>query len=308
MKKQRAPKLPDFKPKQLKYFWYWINERHRIYLAKEANKPWPWTDDKILMNYKFTNPFRQNDRVTVEWRKRFLKLLGTGKKMSDGDLIFHVCLFRLFNWPQTYDALYHGMSKWNMAKAVAIIDNMKKEGKQIFTGAYIVPNLGLTTPKHHMICQTLDDIYKARGEVAAALKDDNSMQAACIVLRQFNSVGPFIAYEIACDLRHTRILCDARDILSWANPGPGAQRGIHRLLTGTHKWSGAARPDYQALMRALLKMAPKKLKKWVKKSEWPFEMREIEHSLCEYDKYMRVKMKQGKPRSRYTYKAQLEMF
>jgi hypothetical protein len=34
--------------------------------------------------------------------------------------------------------------------------------------------------------------------------------------------------------------------------------------------------------------------------EWPFEMREIEHSLCEFDKYCRVKFKEGRtPRSIY---------
>jgi hypothetical protein len=30
-----------------------------------------------------------------------------------------------------------------------------------------------------------------------------------------------------------------------------------------------------------------------------FEMREIEHSLCEFDKYERVRNKQGAPRSKY---------
>lgn len=78
-------------------------------------------------------------------------------------------------------------------------------------------------------------------------------------------------------------------------------RGIHRLLTRGHKWpKGKPKPDYNRAMRMLLRMAPKKIKKHVKKCEWPFEMREIEHSLCEYDKYCRVKFKEGKrPRSLY---------
>jgi hypothetical protein len=33
------------------------------------------------------------------------------------------------------------------------------------------------------------------------------------------------------------------------------------------------------------------------------EMRDIEHSLCEFDKYERVRLGQGKPRSKYTYEA-----
>jgi hypothetical protein len=294
-----------FREQQLKLFWYWINERHAIYLKKQAKGPWPWTNDKILQNYKFTNPFRQNDRVTVEWTNRYLKL---PKKMSHGDIIFQCCLFRLFNWPQTYDTLMFGMSKWDRAKAVALIDNMKKEGKQIFTGAYIIPSAGRTDPKHWMICEVLDKIHSERGEIAAAIQKANSMEAATYILQRYHSVGPFIAYEIVCDLRHTKVLAGASDTMSWANPGPGAKRGIHRLITGSHEWNKGRRPDYQEAMRALLQMAPRRLLKGVKSESWPFEMREIEHSLCEYDKYMRVKMKQGKPRSRYTYNGQLEMF
>jgi hypothetical protein len=296
-----------FKARQLDLFWYWINERHRIYLAKKANKPWPWTSDKILQSYRFCNVFRQLDIVTEAWGDRYAKM---PKRSMSGDILFQCCLFRLFNWPQTYDALHFGLpsGKWNRAKAVKIIDDMKAEGKQIFTGAYIIPSAGRTDPKHWMICETLDKIHADRDEIAADIMDGKTMEAACHILRNYHSIGPFIAYEIACDLRHTKVLADAPDVRAWANPGPGAQRGIHRLITGTHKWEGGPRPDYQAAMRTLLEMAKGRLLSHVKKCEWPFEMREIEHSLCEYDKYMRVKMKQGKPRSRYTYKAQLEMF
>lgn len=296
-----------FRARQLKLFWYWINERHRIYLAKEAKKPWPWTKDKILQNYKFTNVYRQLDRVTVEWSNRYAKL----QRTSHGDIIFQCCLFRLFNWPQTYDKLHFGLpsGKWNKAKAIALIDTMKKEGKQIFTGAYIVPSAGRTDPKHWMMCEVLDKIHKERGDLAEAIRKGNSMETATHILQQYHSVGPFIAYEIACDLRHTKVLANATDTLAWANPGPGAKRGIHRLITGSHEWKSGPRPDYQEAMRELLKMAPHKMLKHMKVgASWPFEMREIEHSLCEYDKYMRVKMGQGKPRSRYTYKSQMELF
>lgn len=293
-----------FRSQQLIMFWYWINERHRVYLAKREGKPFPWTKDRIISEYKFTNAFRQLDRVTMEWTNRYLKL---PKKLSYGDVIFQCCLFRLFNWPQTYDTLMFGMSKWDRKKAVALIDNMKKEGKQIFTGAYIIPSAGRTDPKHWMICEVLDQIHKERGEIADAIRKAGTMEAATKILQQYHSVGPFIAYEIACDLRHTKVLADAKDTCSWANPGPGAQRGIHRLITGNKNWKGP-RPDYQQAMRMLLEMAPKRLHKHVKACEWPFESREIEHSLCEFDKYMRVKMKQGKPRSKYVYKAQMELF
>src|SRR5580693_8773694 len=99
-----------FKASELKLFFYFLNERHRIYLNRKAKKPWPWTKDEILRTYKFTNVYRQLDRVTEAWTHRWINLLHKGAKMSDGDIFFHLCVFRFFNWPGTYDALYYGMN------------------------------------------------------------------------------------------------------------------------------------------------------------------------------------------------------
>ena len=52
-------------------FFGWIKERHNIYLSRAAGSPPPWTSDPILSKYKFTNPFRENDRVTVWMRKHW---------------------------------------------------------------------------------------------------------------------------------------------------------------------------------------------------------------------------------------------
>lgn len=325
----KKPKIKfEWKEKQLKTFWWWINERHKIYLAKKDKKPWPWTDNKILRKFKFTNVFRQLDRVTEEWTKRYVTILGRGKKLSDGDLLFQCAMFRLFNWPETYDALYFGMrTNWDMKKAVDILTKrMHEDHEQVFTGAYIIPNGGSSDPKIEVICRALDFLYDGRTKeeieagkkprrhrYAAMIRKKPSMRRTVNILQRVPTIGGFIGYEIACDLRYTRLLHDAYDVGAWANPGPGAIRGVNRLLTGKAKSAGP-KPDYNRAMRALLKMSPQRIKKHVrqtlKANEVKFEMREIEHSLCEFDKYMRVKNKEGRPRSIYKPKfgEQLDLF
>lgn len=301
---------------QLAQFFYWINERHRIYMERKAGKPFPWSKDKILCEHKFTNPFRQHDRVTQEWTKRYIKLIAAdsgGRQVKDEDILFHCAMFRLYNWPETYDALHFGLRKWDLKKAVEILHARKKDGKQIFTGAYIIPSAG-KPDKPKTIAEALETLYDGRSKedienkkkpnrilFARKLRRKQSMKLATQLLQKIPTIGPFIAYEIACDLRHTRLLADARDKMSWANAGPGAMRGIHRLLCGEYEWpKGKEKPDYNKAMRALLKLAPKSLSALVRKCETPFEMREIEHSLCEFDKYMRIKRKEGKTRSKFT--------
>jgi hypothetical protein len=130
-----------FRKKMLLIFWYWINERHKIFELRKEGKPFPWTKDKILQEYKFTNPFRQHDRVTQEWVKRYVTLIGTALVAKDEDLLFQVAMFRLFNWPETYDALRFGLtSRWDVEKAIKILHERQKEGKKVFTGAYIIPS------------------------------------------------------------------------------------------------------------------------------------------------------------------------
>lgn len=290
-----------WKQKQLDQFFWWINERHSIYLKKTAGEKFPWTKNKILQEYKFTNVYRQLDRVTQEWTQRYAKLLAMTKKLKDEDILFQCCMFRLFNWPETYDALYFNFNtKWNLNQALEILRIRKEEDhEQIFTGAYIIPQAGREDPKFQVISEALDYVWKRKKEFCQEIKEHGTMQHAVEVLQRVPTIGGFIGYEIACDLRHTRVLSHVRDALSWANPGPGAIRGIHRLLTGTRKFKGK-KPNYIAAMRELLKLALNgDVDKHVFKCEWPFEMREIEHSLCEFDKFMRVKNGEGRPRSVY---------
>lgn len=295
-------------------------------MKKQAAEPWPWTSDPILQSFKFTNPFRQNDRVTKEWTTRYARLLSVEPKrqVTDAEILWHVCMFRLFNYPGTYDALRFNMKRgWDEKKAVAILkerrDGENSPDTQIFTGAYIVTPGG-SGDKIETYCKVLSSLWDGRSAAqkkktgrkkilprverwARIIRKRQSMRRAVALLCKLDCVGPFIAYEIVCDLRHTRLLADAKDVNSWANAGPGAERGIHRLLTGKFKWTkGNARPDYNLAMRDLLRISQQKgvLSKEVRNEEHPFEMREIEHSLCEFDKHSRVRLGEGKPRSTYS--------
>ena len=84
----------------------------------------------------------------------------------------------------------------------------------------------------------------------------------------------------------------ASDINTWANAGPGAMRGLNRMKNRDLNYT-SKKHDWCLEMRELLVLA-------CGKYSLDFELREIEHSLCEYDKYERVRLKQGSPRSKYT--------
>lgn len=120
----------------------------------------------------------------------------------------------------------------------------------------------------------------------------DTLQGVFKSLLPVRHVGPFLAYEMVTDMRHTKILDQAPDIYTWANAGPGALRGLQRLGLPCANQTQACES-----MQSLLSRAPTS----ACMEAWPVpEMRDIEHSLCEFDKYCRVFYLEGnRPRSRY---------
>jgi hypothetical protein len=120
------------------------------------------------------------------------------------------------------------------------------------------------------------------GDILKAVKSYR-MEVVFEELLNINGVGGFIAYEMVCDLRFCLLRFKPLDTITWANVGPGAKRGLNRL---------GMEPCIESMI-TLLNKAPRL------ECPWPFELREIEHWLCEFDKYERVRTGVGVPRMKY---------
>lgn len=289
----------------LNMFWYWMSERHCIYLKRRQGQAWPWTDDPILKEYKFTNVYRQLDRVSQEWTQRKDRL----KKVSAPALLTHLLTFRMFNLPSTYDyllvggALHPNDGSFDLRRAKTTLRKLVAKKQQVFTGAYIITNSGEARPKIEVVSDALATMIEDADHIVESIRKEQTMQFAVAKLSEYRLVGQFIGYELACDLRFTPILHKATDVLTWANPGPGAKRGLNRIFRGGPRAHPTANSTsvFLSEMQMLYRMAVEEgnMDTQVLESPWPFELREIEHSLCEFDKYVRVRNGEGRPRSKY---------
>jgi hypothetical protein len=295
--------------KLLEPFWYWINERHSIYLKRQAGDAWPWTEDKILQEYSFCNVFRELDTVTewirVNWREPYA---------DHPNLWFAMCVARQINWPPsleeigfpgTYKSSYSVAKPYphdedlaiNMWKecAIANLEERKGRGEKVYTGAYMI-RAEQWRPEQSKIRYTFDKVLMPvwDPDSIAGTFPFGSIQETTEWLESFYGWGGFMAYEVATDLRHTRYLNSAPDIMTWAQPGPGARRGLNRLF-GRPLTQSIKRQQCIDEMRMLLDMSPK----WIGTHVPDLEMRDVEHSLCECDKYLRVKNGEGRPRAKY---------
>jgi hypothetical protein len=278
---------------RLKKFFWWINERHQIYLRKMAGEPWPWTKDPILQKYKFTNVFRQLDAETLAFNERMQWVAG-----SMADVLYHMIVFRAFNRHETYDLLMKRKNAMtNVRKMKKVLHQAADRGQKVFTGAYIITNAGSSDSKIDLMCDALGVQYRARNRIWEHMYADGTMEGCTKILMQYPMQGPFTAYEVICDMRyHRNMLWNAPDRKKWANLGPGARRGINRIVSGKKKPNVFhTTAEYIEFMQELLKTSPQYRGKHVP----PMEMREIEHSLCEFDKWLRVHNNEGRPRAIY---------
>lgn len=285
-------------------FFEFCKERHAIYLARQRGEPYPWTDDPILQEYKFTNVYRELDTGTI-WCREHLR----EPYAEHPELFFNIAAYRRYNW-------------WPAAEVIGWIDDYPKqqadivkrlyayikEGGHVFTGAHMLncqPGVDKIT---HVFKMVLPELWTWRRDVTHNTfypEDGKLIKREYIEkwfkrLMKINGFGPFLSYEVVSDLRWTRYLNTASDIMTWANPGPGAQRGIQRLLGLSIKHDKFKkypnRLEYIEIMQNILYESKSELPGWM--PAW--EMREVEHSLCEFDKYERARLGQGRPRSKYT--------
>lgn len=292
---------PEFLHSARMQFWQYARKRYQILLDRTAGKPAPWTDDPVLGAYRFCNIFREDDVVT-KWIARNIR-----EPMADaqGDLVFALIAGRLFNLPSTLERLLPVLQpgRWDAHRAKKAIEGLAP----VVSGAYIVigehqcPTTGDRLPKGAGIVQTLDNIWPHRRHMFKLIRAEPTLQNATAVLATPPRMGNFLAYEVATDLRHTPVLNDATDIMTWANPGPGAARGLSRLI-GEDKgyFNRGSKRDREImfdLMRQLLEDSNHEVL-WP--AAWPrWEMRDVEHTLCEVDKYLRVVYGEGRPKQTY---------
>jgi len=289
--------MTEFIEEELDRYCYWQIERETIRWKKEQLKmPAPWTKDPILQEFKFCQVFREDDRTTRWFRTHIREPLRNDPKVLMATVIFR--WFNLINTGRTL--LEHDLLlNWDRKKA---IEEITKQPKWV-TGAYIVktPN-GMD--KVTGVAECISHMWSDRNYLMSALltriaKKDSSLEETWNLLRDYPYMGPFMAYEVVTDLRHTCLLENAEDIMTWANAGPGAMRGLNRL-TGrdlsfsqrSHNWNKEMNDLYEV-------MTKKSPRIWFNRKDLPYEMREIEGGLCEFDKYSRIFKKEGRTRSIY---------
>lgn len=295
-----------FVPKRIDTEWaYWIRERENIRIKKAAHLPPPWTASKVMAETRWCCARRMDDKVSIWLLENWFLPDGYA---SNRTAVVAGLLARMINKPETLTEITGGkrFTKWDKQRAYDAMYKVKASGQPVFTGAFII-NGASGGPKIDQVLNAIDDAYQQADSRASQFVVPESMQATAAKLSGLRGVGSFISGQVVADLRH--VLGDVKagwwgDRMTWAPPGPGSSRGMRYLLGASAQETVGRGTDlkekqFLPALRKLVELAQRHPVVAPVFKERKLEAHDIQNTLCETSKFVRISYGLGKAKNNY---------
>ena len=288
-----------------KEFFQFIFERQLVWYKRFCVKASVWTKDKTLQKYKFCNVYRELDKGTFYIIEKL-------KNTRNRKIIFqNVVFYRFFNKYNLYEDLKIDIIKKFDNKTIQLLinnfNNLKKSGKTIFGDAYLISGNKTNEAKHIFILNNLKKFFENKNleKIIQKIDSPEIPEKSLEVIKQIPSIGNFLAYEIWIDLTYFNFFKQCWNDNDFVNIGPGAKWGLELIYNKKLKNKEQLEKIYHlyTIQNQYLDKIKKDNRSWkqiaYKKcfSSYPYlSIRNMEHSLCEFRKYLRLKNNLGKKR------------
>lgn len=314
-------KIPDssvvVNQQHMDMYWYFLYERLKIYHKRVVlREDAPWTDDKILQKYRFTNISRDMDKLTIWEINNILSKIDDPTdniELRKRSVLFNIFLYRMYTKIESYQHFgfidFEDNAEENYKIGKDKLIKWRDQGNKPFTGSYMVNPMDLINPNVEQrkdkilnsyyvldnIFYNIDEVYKN------VVEDCPNMKSQIEYLVTLPGIGWFNAYEIACSIASINRYYN-NELVPWtqdnySNIGPGSGRGLDSIFENCGNLTKMEaliylRANWQEHMKRLgyyeefIEMLPEIF-------DNDIDLRIIEHCLCEFSKYIKVK-EQGK--------------
>jgi hypothetical protein len=218
-------------------YWRFAAERQEIFMQRAAGESFPWTDDPILSEYRFTNVYRASDRVS----QYLIRNVIFNGDQSPNEVFFRVLLFKIFNKIETWELLVRNFGTpncldFNTEHYGKVLSREIESGCAIYSAAYIMPSGPKSSHpgrKHDFHLSLLKDMLQ--NGLPERIVEAGKLQSTYNLLLSCPSIGPFLAYQFTIDLNYSDLL--QADEMEFVVPGPGALDGIAKSFAASADFS-----------------------------------------------------------------------
>lgn len=277
---------------------YFIWEREAIRIARENGYEAPWTTDTILGKYKFTNIHRADDRVSKWVIENLIEPYEDRE-----DLWFTLLIARLINWPPTLSALIENdiipcaPSEFDAQHFEHVLESLKETNSKVYSGAYMLYPTKMEPGgnKSRAVAKyIIGDVILKANDIQNTLKGENvTIENFVNAMSRCFGISTFIAGQVAADLTYsTKHLCSADDLFTYAPIGPGSSRGLNYLFKKAPA-AGWTQEAFNLVLRQIFKLILDVLE------IDDMTLHDVQNCMCEYSKYCRTVLNEGKPKTQY---------
>lgn len=267
-------------------YWKFAAERQNIFFKRFNGESYPWTKDKILNQYKFTNVYRATDRVS----QYLIKNVVYKGSQKPEEVFFRLLLFKIFNRISTWEVLEYELGKisfkdYSFKQYDKVLAEVMHTGNPIYSAAYIMAS-GRSTfgyeRKHQNHLRLIELMIKEK--VPYKLQHCKSMSEAYSLLRSYPTIGDFLAYQYVTDINYSTLTNFTE--MEFVKAGPGAKDGIVKCFKDL---GGYSFEDIICLMVENQEQEFERLNLdfknlWGRK----LQLIDCQNIFCEVDKYSRV--------------------
>lgn len=267
-------------------YWKFAAKRQAIYMRRVSGMPAPWSDDEVLLTYKFTNAYRVSDRTTQYLIRRVIY----GNDYEWPDIFFRILLFKIFNKIGTWEILETQLpeitlANFNVESFDRVLTAVSESGATIYSAAYIMPSGPAhvrQARKHRMHLTLVEKMH--RDGFFVSLGSEKNMESVYQLLRGIPGIGPFLGYQFATDLNYSDYFRFSE--MEFVVPGPGALDGIKKCFVSAGDYSDTDIIRWMA-DRQEDEFAARELRfdsLWGRR----LQLIDCQNLFCEVDKYSRV--------------------
>lgn len=212
-------------------YWEFICKRQDVFFKRINNTQYPWSDDDIINNYKFTNVYRATDRVS-----QFLirNIIYKGNQEPD-ELLFRIILFKIFNRISTWEFLEEELGEitfkdYSFKTYDKLLLEVLRNKEPIYSPAYIMASGKSIFGKERKHQNHLLLIEKMiNDKLPHILQRCKSMKEVYDLLLSYPTIGEFLAYQYTIDLNYSNLINFSE--MEFVKAGPGAKDGITKCFT-----------------------------------------------------------------------------
>lgn len=283
------PVLPAKITEVYETYWKFAALRQEAFFKRIEGGAYPWSDDSIINQHRFTNVYRAADRVSQYLIKNVI--YNVNLPDSPIEVLFRVLLFKLFNKIETWELLTSKLGlltyeDYNFNRYNKVLNEAMFDGKTIYSAAYIMPSgksyYGFER-KHSNHLRLIEHMIDQ--EVYDRLGQAKRMQDAYGIIKSYPSLGDFLAYQLLIDINYSNVINFPES--EFVVPGPGAKGGISKCFkdTGGLNYMEIIKLMADSQEREFERLGLKFRNLWGR----DLQLIDCQNLFCEVDKYSRVK-------------------